>query len=158
VLTEEKRLAIVESFKLVVPIAETAADLFYKKLFELRPDYRALFSADMAAQKRKLVTMLAFIVQSLDYRDAEWRREIAENHDLFYVVLALGRRHDELYRIPEDSYDVVAQALLWTLDYGLGEAFTDKVREAWTDAYVGLATTMKMGARAKIELHLGEVA
>jgi hemoglobin-like flavoprotein len=158
VLNEEKRRAIVESFRLVVPIAETAADLFYKRLFELRPEYVSLFPADMAKQKRKLITMLSFIVESLNYKDAQWRQEVSEKDDLFYVVLALGRRHEQLYHIPEESYGVVAEALLWTLGYGLGEAFTDEVKEAWTAAYVGLATTMKLGSRSQIDLRFGEVA
>jgi hemoglobin-like flavoprotein len=64
------------------------------------------------------------------------------------VVLALGRRHSDLYRIPNESYGVVAEALLWTLDYGLGEAFTSEVRAAWTRLYTLLAQTMRLGATA----------
>jgi hemoglobin-like flavoprotein len=63
------------------------------------------------------------------------------------VVLALGRRHAEIYKIPDASYAAVAEALLWTLDYGLGEAFTEEVRAAWTTVYTALATTMKMGCQ-----------
>lgn len=151
-LDEVKRRAISDSFKLVVPIAETAADLFYKRLFELKPEYRRLFSDDMAKQKRKLITMLAFIVKSLDYVDDQWNEEVEQENDLFYVVLALGRRHTEIYKIPDASYAVVGEALLWTLDYGLGEAFTPEVREAWTAVYGALALTMKMGSKSNIDL------
>jgi hemoglobin-like flavoprotein len=157
-LDENKRRLINESFKLVVPIAETAADLFYARLFELRPEYRSLFPPDMAKQKRKLVTMLAFIVKSLDYRDRQWREDISVDLDLFHVTLALGRRHTELYHVPEDSYPVVGEALLWTLNQGLGAAFTPDVQEAWTDVYVGLSTTMKLGARSQVDRDFGGVA
>lgn len=157
-LTETQRDAIVHSFKLVVPIAETAADLFYKRLFELRPKYKALFNDDMQGQKRKLITMLAFIVRSLDYRDAEWRDHVETDQDLLHVMLALGRRHTELYRVPPESYAVVGEALLWTLDYGLGEAFTPEVRQAWTDVYKTVATTMQLGSRSPIDRSMGEVA
>ncbi len=64
------------------------------------------------------------------------------------MVLALGRRHIDLYRVPDAAYDTVAQALLWTLDYGLGEAFTTEVRDAWTRVYTLVAKTMKMGRMA----------
>jgi len=145
-LTEADRYAVRQSFRLVVPIADTAAELFYKRLFELRPDYRALFKDDIAGQKRKLVRMLAFIVKSLDFADDQWRDDVPPEQDLMLVVLALGRRHSELYRIPTESYGVVAEALLWTLDYGLGEAFTSEVRSAWTRLYTLLAQTMRLGS------------
>jgi nitric oxide dioxygenase len=145
-LTEADRRAVRHSFRLVVPIADTAADLFYKRLFELKPEYRGLFADDIAAQKRKLVRMLAFIVKSLDYSDDQWRDDVPPEQDLMLVVLALGRRHSELYRIPNESYGAVAEALLWTLDYGLGEAFTPDVRAAWTRLYTVLAQTMRLGS------------
>jgi hemoglobin-like flavoprotein len=132
----------------VVPIADTAADLFYRRLFELRPEYRQLFSIDMSAQKRKLLHMLAFVVKSLDYREADWREDVPVDQDMMLVVLALGRRHSELYKIPPESYDVVAEALLWTLNFGLGEAFTPEVQAAWTRVYTLLAKTMRMGSAA----------
>lgn len=147
-LTESDRKAVRQSFRLVVPIADTAADLFYKRLFELKPEYRRLFADDIAAQKRKLLRMLAFIVRSLDYKDTEWRDDVPPEQDLMLVVLALGRRHSDLYRIPSESYAVVAEALLWTLDYGLGEAFTQEVRGAWTRLYTLLAQTMRLGSTA----------
>ncbi|HSU42354.1 MAG TPA: globin domain-containing protein [Polyangiaceae bacterium] len=147
-LTESDRKAVRQSFRLVVPIADTAADLFYRRLFELRPTYRELFKDDIAAQKRKLLRMLAFIVRALDYKDTEWRDDVPPEQDLMLVVLALGRRHADLYRIPNESYAVVGEALLWTLDYGLGEAFTQDVRAAWTRLYTLLAQTMRLGSTA----------
>jgi hemoglobin-like flavoprotein len=145
VINDEEKTAIKNSWRLVVPIAETAADLFYKKLFEIRPDYRRLFPEEMSAQKRKLIAMLAFIVKSLDWPDANWRDTVAEEDDLCLVMLALGRRHSELYRVPDASYDAVAEALLWTLDYGLGKKFDGPTRAAWTHVYQLVALTMKMG-------------
>jgi hemoglobin-like flavoprotein len=145
-LNDSEKAAIRQSWRLVIPIAETAADLFYRRLFELKPEYRQLFSLDMAAQKRKLLHMLAFVVKSLDYREADWRNDVAADEDLMLVVLALGRRHSELYKIPPESYDVVAEALIWTLHFGLGEAFTPEVQAAWVHIYTLLAKTMRMGA------------
>ena len=140
----EKKL-ILNSWRLVVPIKETAADLFYRRLFELKPSYQQLFKGDMAAQKRKLIAMLGFIVKSLDWPDAAWRDSIAEDDDLFLVVLALGRRHSELYAVPDAAYATVGEALLWTLDYGLGKEFTPPVRAAWAKIYSLVANAMKMG-------------
>lgn len=144
-LTEADKEAIKDSWRLVVPIAETATDLFYKRLFELQPSYRAYFKGDMQAQKRKLFTMLAFIVKALDWPESAWREDVNEEEDLFLVVLALGRRHSDLYQIPDASYATVGEALLFTLDYGLGKKFDAAARVAWTKVYNLVSTTMKMG-------------
>ena len=145
VLTEQDKAIIRRTWKLVVPIGETAADLFYKRLFELQPSYRALFTGEFDAQKRKLITMLAFIVEALDWDPNDWALDVEESSDLFLVVMALGRRHHDLYAVPDEAYQTVGEALLWTLDYGLGEAFTSEAREAWTKIYTILAGTMKLG-------------
>jgi hemoglobin-like flavoprotein len=145
VITDEEKAAIKNSWRLVVPIADTAADLFYKKLFELRPEYRRMFPEDMRSQKRKLIAMLAFIVKSLDWPESAWQENVSEEDDLFLIVLALGRRHSDLYKIPDSSYEAVAEALLWTLDYGLGKKFDAPTRAAWTHVYQLVALTMKMG-------------
>lgn len=144
-LDDQQKILLRDSWRMVVPIAETASDLFYKRLFELRPDYRKYFKGDLPAQKRKLVAMLGFIVKAVDWPDSAWREQVSADQDLFLIVLALGRRHSDLYSIPDSSYDTVGEALLWTLDYGLGKAFTPDVRDAWTQLYTLLALTMKMG-------------
>jgi hemoglobin-like flavoprotein len=145
-ITDVEKDDIRRTWKLVVPIAPTAADLFYKRLFELRPEYAQLFSSDLTAQKRKLLQMLAFIVKSLDWPESAWKDTTSAEEDLVLVVLALGRRHKDLYRVPEESYAVVGEALLWTLDYGLGPAFDDAARTAWLHVYQLVSTTMRMGA------------
>jgi hemoglobin-like flavoprotein len=145
VLNDAEKKLILNSWRLVVPIKGTAADLFYRRLFEIKPAYQQLFKSDMAAQKRKFIAMLAFIVKALDWSDSAWRDDVAEEDDLFLVVLALGRRHAELYAIPDAAYAAVGEALLWTLDYGLGKEFTPPVRAAWTKIYGLVATAMKMG-------------
>jgi hemoglobin-like flavoprotein len=147
-ITEEQREHIRRSWQLVVPIADTAADLFYRRLFELKPEYQSLFPANMAQQKNKLVRMLAFIVKALDFPDSAWRDSVPENEDLLLVLLALGRRHQALYKVPREGYNVVGEVLLWTLDYGLGEAFTPAVRAAWTAVYRAVSTTMILSSTA----------
>lgn len=157
-LSTSQRTDVVDSFRLVVPIAETAAELFYRRLFELKPEYRRLFSEDMAGQRAKLIKMLAFIVSSLDYKDSEWDQPVDADRDLMLVVLAMGRRHSELYKIPDDSYGPVAEALLWALAQGLGDAFTPQVKAAWVAVYTSLATTMKMGSRSALDINHGKVS
>lgn len=144
-LNDAEKKLVVHSWRLVVPIKDTAADLFYRRLFELKPSYQQLFTGSMAAQKQKLIAMLSFMVKSLDWPDSAWRDNVAEEDDLFLVVLALGRRHSELYKVPDSAYATVGEALLWTLDYGLAKEFTAPVRAAWAKLYGLVSTAMKMG-------------
>lgn len=150
-LTEDEKRLVKASWRLVAPLGETVPDLFYRLLFELKPEYRSLFSEDMAPQKKKLLGMLAFIVKAIDWGIDQWQEEVPEDNDLFIVVLAMGRRHGKLYRIPDASYAVVGEALLWTLDMGLGEAFTPETKAAWTRVYTMVASIMLMGSRNAID-------
>jgi len=135
-MTPDQITAVKQSFAQVVPIADAAAKLFYDRLFVLDPTLRPLFKGDMSAQGRLLMTMIGTAVGSLDKLEA-----------IVPAVQALGRRHAG-YGVAEPHYDTVGAALLWTLEQGLGPAFTPDVRGAWTEAYGVLAGTMKAAARA----------
>jgi hemoglobin-like flavoprotein len=66
------------------------------------------------------------------------------------VVQDLGRRHVG-YGVTDAHYDTVGSALLWTLEKGLGSAFTPDMKDAWATVYGLLATVMKeAAARAEI--------
>ena len=125
-----------ESWKRVVPIKDEAAQLFYGRLFELDPKLQDLFKGDMAEQRRKLMAMIGAAVGSLDRPDA-----------LLPILRELGRKHLG-YGVTTQDYDTVGSALLWTLEQGLGAAFTADVRGAWAETYGLVATTMQSGARA----------
>ncbi len=120
----------------VIPIQDTAAQLFYGRLFELDPGLRPLFKDDMTEQRRKLMTMISLAVNGLTKLDS-----------LLPAVRDLGRRH-LAYGVSRQHYGTVGAALLWTLEQGLGTAFTGEVKEAWTAVYSALATTMQQGAAA----------
>ena len=159
VLTPEEKQMIVSTYRLIIPISETVGDLFYRRLFELQPRYRGLFPSDMTKQKRKLMAMLGFITKSLDWTAEQWQEDVRPEDDLFLVVLALGRRHHELYKIPDDAYGPVGAALLWALDQGLGQTFTAELREAWAKLYDALATSMQLGAKSsRIQMDFGHIA
>jgi hemoglobin-like flavoprotein len=133
-MTPEQRQDVQASFAKVAPIAETAAALFYDRLFALDPKLRELFKGDMTEQGRKLMSMLATAVNGLDRIE-----------ELVPAVRELGRRHAG-YGVTDVDYDTVAAALLWTLEQGLGADFTPPVRESWTVCYTLLAGEMKKAA------------
>ena len=59
-----------KSWKQVTPISNTAAELFYGKLFSLDPEIRQLFKGDMKEQGRKLMAMITTAVNGLARIDA----------------------------------------------------------------------------------------
>ena len=61
-MTPDQRALVQASFAKVVPIADTAAMLFYEDLFRRNPSLRALFKEDLADQRRKLMTMIGTAV------------------------------------------------------------------------------------------------
>lgn len=122
------------SWALVAPISEAAAAIFYARLFEIEPGLKSMFSSDLTEQGKKLMQMLTVAVRGLDRLD-----------EIVPAVQALGRRHAG-YGVKDKDYDTVAEALLFTLDKGLGETFTDEVKQAWVKVYMLLANTMKAAA------------
>lgn len=118
----------------LLPIRETAAQLFYDRLFELDPSLRPLFRGDIQTQGKKLMQVIDGAVNGLTRID-----------QVVPIVQALGRRHAG-YGVKDEHYETVGSALLWTLEKGLGAEFTDPVQAAWRAVYRTLATTMREAA------------
>ena len=126
------------TFAVVAPLADDVAALFYRRLFEIDPSLQSMFRGDMTAQRRKLMVMLTAAVKGLPRLDR-----------LVPVLQDLGRRHAD-YGVIESHYETVGNALIWTLEKGLGPDFTPEVKEAWTTVYGVLAATMKAGAEERL--------
>lgn len=133
-MTPEQAELVKSSWAKVVPISDKAAELFYGKLFELNPSLKSLFKGDMVEQGKKLMKMINTAVNGLDRLD-----------EIVPAVQQLGVRHIA-YGVKDEHYDTVGAALLWTLEAGLGDAFTDETKTAWATVYGVLADTMKAAA------------
>ena len=129
-MTPEQVQLVRRSFAKVAATKETAAALFYRRLFELDPSLRPMFKGDMTAQGANLMAALQGVVASLDQLER-----------ILPVIRELGRRH-AAYGVQPEHYATVGEALLWTLERGLGEDFTRATQRAWTDAYGRLAWAM----------------
>ena len=117
-MTPEHIALVQRTFADVLPLADTAAALFYERLFTLDPALRVLFHSDMQEQGRKLMTVLRLAVAGLSRLEA-----------LLPMVQPLGVRHRS-YGVKDAHYATVGAALLWTLQQGLGERFTPEVQAA----------------------------
>ena len=128
---QDNAVELVQStFAKVAPIADQAATMFYARLFEIAPEVRPLFKADLTEQGAKLMQMIGTAVASLTNLDA-----------LVPVAQDLAKRHID-YGVTKEHYAMVGEALIWTLEQGLGDAFTADVKQAWVDVYGLLSSVM----------------
>lgn len=133
-MTPKQATLVKNSWAMVLPISDQAAELFYGRLFEMDPDLKPLFKGNMKEQGAKLMKMIGTAVNGLDRME-----------EIIPAVQQLGKKH-VAYGVVDAHYDTVGGALLWTLETGLGDNFTPDVREAWASVYGALATTMKEAA------------
>ena len=129
-MTPDQVALVQQSFAKVVPISDQAAVMFYDRLFEVAPQVKAMFPADMTEQRKKLMATLAVVVNGLSNLES-----------ILPAAKALAQRHVS-YGAKAEHYPVVGSALLWTLEKGLGEAWTADIAAAWTAAYTTLSGFM----------------
>ena len=125
-----------QSFDRVFPIKHAMAETFYARLFEIAPEVREMFPADMAEQRQKLSDTLAYVVPNLH------RPEVIEE-----TILGLARRHVRYGALPA-HFGPVGLALVHALkthmpgatqeDDGMSEAEA----VAWLEAYTFIADMM----------------
>ena len=89
-----------------------------------------MFPADMEQQYKKLIDMLSAIVMRLDNLEA-----------LTDDIAAMAQRHVQ-YGVKPLHYNLVGNALLWTLQQGLGKDWNKEIAEAWHNCFTLLANTM----------------
>jgi hemoglobin-like flavoprotein len=138
-MTPDQVTLVQQSFSKVVPIADQAALLFYDRLFEIAPPVKSMFPADMTEQRKKLIGMLAAVVNGL-----------GDLPSILPAASALAKRH-VAYGAKAEHYPVVGAALLWTLEKGLGDGWTPAVAAAWTTAYGTLSGFMISEAYGKAQ-------
>jgi hemoglobin-like flavoprotein len=103
--------------------------MFYDRLFN---PIRACAACFMARKKIRPATLAR----------ADDRGERADPAEkILGAVEELGRRH--LMWCSGGALCHRRRRPLWTLQTGLGDAFTSEVREAWTCAYMFLSSTMQ---------------
>jgi nitric oxide dioxygenase len=129
-MTPDEVKIVQHSFAKVAPISDQAATIFYNRLFEVAPQVKMMFPEDMTEQRKKLMATLAAVVNGL-----------TDLPSILPAASALAIRHVS-YGARREHYPVVGAALLWTLEKGLGEAWTPEVANAWTAAYDTLSGYM----------------
>lgn len=129
-LTPEEIVRVRSSFDMVFANANDMTTAFYDRIFELAPDLRPMFPADLSVLKRDFISKLAVLVGSLDHATG-----LLSGADI------LGRNHQR-YGVKPEHYPVAGEALLWSLARGLGSHWTDEVEQAWRKVYGLIADRM----------------
>jgi nitric oxide dioxygenase len=136
-MTPEQVQLVRLSFVSVMNIKREAGRLFYDRLFAIAPEVRPMFTGDIEAQSKKLMDTLAFAIGTLKSPAA-----------LQGMLDGLARRHTG-YGVRDEHYDKVGEALLWTLEKGLGADFTAEVKAAWAALYETVSSRMKAAAQQR---------
>ena len=94
-----------------------------------------MFPKEMDKQYQKFVDMLNILVGRLDKMD-----------ELTKDIQTMAKRHEE-YGVKPEHYTMVGKALLWTLKSGLGNEWTEELKQAWIKCYTILSGTMLSATR-----------
>jgi hemoglobin-like flavoprotein len=114
---------------------------FYTNLFADYPDVKPLFvNTHMEKQAKKLFQSLVLVVDSLRSPDR-----------LTSMLEELGTRHIQYGVLPE-HYPMVGSALLKALSICLGNAWTQDMEQAWSEAYTAVTQLMLRGADYPTEI------
>ena len=130
-MTPRQKALVRDSLDRLLPMSETAAELFYSRLFYLDPSLRHLFKIDIQEQAHKFMGMIHLLVADLE-RPAE----------LGTTVRELGLRHND-YGVKASHYDTVGEALIWAIDKSMGRHATPELHAAWVEFYGMVSAEMK---------------
>ncbi len=114
----------------------TIGDVFYSRVFLKAPGLKKMFPSGMQDQYTRMFDMVSLFVGRLDRME-----EMTE----YIRQTALRNKHNG---VRNWHYEVVGDALLWTLERGLGHDWNEEIREAWTNCYATLSREMMQWGEA----------
>ena len=129
-MTREQADIVQSTWRAVLPVGDTFAELFYGRLFAVDPGLRRLFRDDLLEQGRNLTAMLSVAAANL-----------AKPERIRLALRQLGQRH-AAYGVEPKDFRTVEDALLFALEHALIDVFTPEVKAAWQAAYALLSSTM----------------
>jgi hemoglobin-like flavoprotein len=136
-LTAQQISLVQKSFAKVALISPQISEIFYHKLFDLDPKLKPLFKDNMSEQQEMLMAMLATAVGLLK-----------NQNKLTFILQDLAKRHLH-YGVKPEHYILAGSALLYTLEAGLHDDFTDETRDAWIATYRLMSEIMKAAAYSR---------
>ncbi len=130
ILTDKEIARVRADYAVVGAIGQEVGLALYRRMFAIDPTLRDLFADDMNAQAAHLMAALGSVVSSLEDPAA-----------MALEVHALAERHVD-YHVKPEHFVTVGEALIATLETGLGDEFTPHAKTAWLRAYTALSNAM----------------
>lgn len=135
-MTNKQITLVQHSWKLLRSLdPKVVGDVFYSRLFFTHPGLRSMFPDKMESQHIKLIQTLNYVISRLDRID-----------EIDADLVAMARRHTD-YGVRSEHYPPVVEALLWTLERGLGRDWTPDTQDAWTCCLLLLSKRMQEAAK-----------
>lgn len=135
------RELVQETWKLVEQELDAHAVQFFLRIFEIAPPALQLFSfkdetplAESPGLKKHATGVLNTVGTAV--------AGLSDVEKLVPVLEALGGRH-ATYGVQREHFAIVGQALLWTLEQGLGDRWTAEVEAAWAQTYATVQSIME---------------
>jgi len=129
-LTREQAELVQVTWRAVLPVGDTFAELFYGRLFALDAGLHALFRHDLVEQGRNLTAMLSVVAANM-----------ARPEKISVALRQLGKRHAS-YGVEPRHFVTVEDALLFALEHAGIDVFTAEVKAAWRAAYALVSSAM----------------
>ena len=140
-----------EKIKAIPGYKNIAGEILFRRIFKVNPGATALFSfasGTTPSDLEDIYTNDPFIQHSTavisTVTAAVELLEAGEMETLTRVLQDLGSRHSS-FALNQSHFDLVGEALLYTLASALGATFTNEYRDAWIEIYGIIATQMKEG-------------
>lgn len=126
-----------ELVKATVPVLKTnGTDLtkyFYTRMFTHNPELKNVFNMSNQASGKQQNALAGAVLAYAEH--------IENPEVLINVLKSIGNKHVSLHITPE-QYDIVGLHLISSIKEVLGDAASDELIEAWTQAYQELAQIM----------------
>lgn len=132
-MTSDEISIVKQSWQKFVPLSQSAGELFYDRLSEIKPDLLINYNQEHIEQVRSLMTSLNIIIDKLD-----------DPYSILSIYQSMGNNKIG-YGVLENDYESSITALEWILEQGLGMDFTPEVRKAWSHAFSLMSSMLNSG-------------
>jgi len=129
-MTPEQVHIVQTTWRSVLPVGGTFAELFYGRLFALDAELKKLFRDDIVEQGRNLTAMLSVAAAN-----------VGKPERIVVALRNLGKRH-VAYGVKRKDFVNFEDALLFALEHALIDVFTPEVKAAWKAAFALISSPM----------------